>query len=142
MLSHLTLEIDAKLVRAELDFWGWLGYKRLQRTRAMGRTEWLRSWPGLAEEGWASSWVHLIPVPAVELPYAELKGHRFVGGRSHAAVVLGSRFKQVVESRLYPINPVEDHWGQRVFTMCPTGWRVELLANHPAASWPGAPVED
>ena len=138
----MTLEIDASLVRAELDFWGWLGYKRLQRTRAMGKTEWLRSWPGLAEEGFASSWVHLIPVPANELPVAWLSGHRFVGGRSHAAVVLGSQFKQVVESRLYPINKAEDHWGERVFTLCPTGWRVELLATHPRATWPAAPVED
>jgi hypothetical protein len=142
VISHVTLEIDAKLVRAELDFWGWLGYKRLQRTRHMGVTEWLRSWPGLAEEGCASSWVHLMPVPAHELPYSELKGRRFVGGRSHLAVVVGSQFENIVASRLYPVSEVADHWGPRVFTQCPTGWRVELLRQHPAAKWPAAPVED
>lgn len=142
MISHLTLEIDAKLVRSELDFWGWLGYKRLQRTRAMGPTEWLRSWLGLAEEGWPSSWVHLIPTPAEQLPVSWIDGHRCVGGRSHAAVVLGSQFDRVIASRTYPVSQAESHWGPRVFTLCPTGWRVELLRNHPAATWPSAPVED
>lgn len=141
MISHITLEIDKSLVPAELGFWAILGYKRLQRTRAMGRTEWLRSWGGLAEEGLPSSWVHLVPVEHDDVP-----GSRFgTGGRGHPAVVVGSQFERVCEelSRSdHGLVRVEPHWGERAFTRCPSGHRVEILSNHPAAKWPGAPVSD
>lgn len=138
LISHVTLEIDNSLVTAELGFWAWLGYKRLQRTRQMGHTEWLRSWPGLAAEGWASSWIHLVPVPAYELPQAPLG----VGGRSHVAVVIGSQFARVVRTKDWPVYEAEEHWGKRVFTRSPSGWRIEILEAHPRAAWPGAPRED
>jgi hypothetical protein len=58
------------------------------------------------------------------------------------AIVLGGRFREVVATKLWPVYEAEEHWGRRVFTRSPTGWRVEVLENHPRASWPGAPRSD
>jgi len=149
VISHVTLEIDKDLLGPELRFWRLLGYDRMQRTRAMGQTEWLRSWPGLAAEGWASSWIHLVPVERSSLPVAVIgEGEsraELVGGRAHPAVVVGSRFNEVLRLLLRggtPVHLYPEHWGRRAMTRSPSGWRVEVLEAHPLAKWPAAPRDD
>jgi hypothetical protein len=143
LISHVTMEVNKRLVARELEFWRCLGYDRGGvRSRSTERTEWLRSRLG---NGLVASWVHLIPVDVEDVPRSRFG----VGGTGHPAVVIGGAYydalNDLVRLGFGPIIEVPvtgGAWGCRFFAESPSGWRVEVMERGPAAAWPGPPDPD
>lgn len=132
MIHHVTLEIDKAKTLDEIAFWQALGYVRPQRTRSMGKTEWLKNLVG-------GDYIHLYP-----------RGGTVTQGPptfGHVAIIPPNLSKTLdnLERLAYVVRIAEgsQYWGaRRVFVFSPSGHRVELMEHAPPAKWPAAPEDD
>lgn len=134
MIHHVTLEIVDRLKSQELDFWRAVGYVRLQRTRQMGKTEWLRE-ELVDARGGPVSHVQLV---AVKSPATEF-------GLGGVALTCPRGLDVAMESldRLpFKVEAtwLEEYWGaKRLLVVSPSGHRVQLMEYAPGATWTTAP---
>lgn len=129
MIYAVTIEIDRRKVNDELLFWKALGYVRVQRTRAMGPSDWLHSRQGIRDYvelvkgdsplGFQDGRIWIIPPNYVEC------------SRDLDRLQFGVEF--------WPLDP---YFGaQRMAVKGPSGYIVELLSRYPGIHLGGPPSD-
>lgn len=136
MIHHVTLETDKNKTLQELEFWQALGYARPQRTRAMGKTEWLKNVMG-------GDHIHLYPMTA----HPANPEDPTIPSLGHVAIIPPNLLVTLVRlgKLSFDVRAEEgtEYWGaRRVFVFSPSGHRVELMEYAPPAKWPAAPEDD
>lgn len=138
MIHHVTIKILPSVKNQELDFWRALGYVRLQRTRQMGKTEWLREEVSDSRE-YPTSNIHLFAEDGGESKWESLE---------HVAITCPRGLDVAMENLDRLQFKVEAEWGEpywgarRLFVRSPSGQRVELMEYAPVAAWSPTPDGD
>lgn len=138
----MTLEIDVRRVEQELTFWRHLEFVRLQRTRQMGRTEWLKGPDG--------AFIHLFPIARLEAGVEWAWGRTGSVPRYGHVAIVPKDFEVIlrwigksVGEFVLQYEWLSDYWGaRRVCVYSPSGHRVEVMEFAPSVKWPAAPEED
>lgn len=118
MLQHVTLEVAPADIERSVEFWGLLGFRRVEPPPALAGT-----FVWLEREG---TQIHL-----------ERNGSPVVPPRGHVAVV-APKFEQTA-ARLtehgFEVTRGREHWGAaRAKALAPGGHRVELMAASPGVA--------
>jgi catechol 2,3-dioxygenase-like lactoylglutathione lyase family enzyme len=117
MLHHVGLEVAAEHVDACVDFWATLGWHPVPQPASIAGGRWL-------ERGAAQ--IHLQVRAAPTIPP--------VGHPAFVDDALDETARRLAEHG-YEVLERTAHWGaRRIFTRCPAGHRVELMAAPPAAA--------
>jgi catechol 2,3-dioxygenase-like lactoylglutathione lyase family enzyme len=115
VLHHVSLEVPPDQVDRSVEFWGLLGFERVEPAEAIaGFVTWLE------RDG---SQIHLIHTDSAAVPTL-----------GHAAVVapdFGATMERLRGSG-FEVEEAQQLWGQRrAFAIAPAGHRVELMAAPP-----------
>jgi catechol 2,3-dioxygenase-like lactoylglutathione lyase family enzyme len=115
VLQHVSIEIPADQVDAAVEFWGLLGFERVESPEPLGGyVTWVER---------AGTQIHLIRTDAATVPVL-----------GHAAVVVDG-FTETLERVAAGGHQVEEArrlWGaRRAFAIAPGGHRVELMESPP-----------
>lgn len=116
-LQHVSLEIRAGDVEAEVRFWGLLGFGPVEPPGRLGeRSAWVQA---------GGSQIHLLFATD---PVVAREGHVAVVAADYAPTL------QRLSQAGIEIDERTAHWGaRRCFVRSPAGHRVELMAAPPAA---------
>jgi catechol 2,3-dioxygenase-like lactoylglutathione lyase family enzyme len=116
MLQHVTIELTADQVEACVEFYGLLGFRRVEPPESLaGRATWVER---------RGTQVHLMPV---DEPVVPPSGHHALLVDDYDATLTALR-----DAGFEP-EPRQEHWGSpRSFVRNPAGHRVELMAGSPA----------
>ncbi len=117
MLQHVSIEVPPEQVEAMVDFWGLLGFERIDAPEALGgHVTWL------ARRG---THIHLIHTEEATVP---VLGHAAVVAEDFEAAL------QRVADAGYEVAETRQLWGaRRAFAIAPAGHRVELMEFPPPA---------
>jgi catechol 2,3-dioxygenase-like lactoylglutathione lyase family enzyme len=120
VLQHVTLEVDARLLRECVAFWGLLGFHEMQAPpRLGGRFTWV---------GRGDTQIHLLPVESTT-PARE--GHVAVIAPDYEATL------HALHGAGFQPTPGLDAWdAPRVFVREPAGHLVEVMSKPPLPPWP------
>ena len=115
VLQHVSIEIAPDQAEAAVEFWGLLGFERVESPEALGGyVTWLER---------AGTHIHLIHTDAASVPVL-----------GHAAVVVDdfqATFDRVADAG-HEVSETRELWGaRRAFAVSPGGHRVELMAAPP-----------
>jgi hypothetical protein len=115
VLQHVSIEIDPAAAEDAVEFFGLLGFERVESPEALGgRVTWVE------REG---TQVHLIHTEAASVPVL-----------GHAAVVVDD-FAEALErvaAAGHEVSETRELWGaRRAFAIAPGGHRVELMEAPP-----------
>jgi len=115
MLQHVSIEVPPDELERSIEFWGLLGFERVESPEALGDAiVWVE------REG---TQIHLI---ATEAHTAPLLGHAAVVVPEHAEA------KARLREAGYQVEDTRQLWGaDRAFAIGPGGHRVELMASPP-----------
>jgi hypothetical protein len=117
VLQHVSIEIAPDEVEAVVEFWGLLGFERVESPEALGGyVTWLER---------SGTQIHLIHTDEASVPVL-----------GHAAVVVDD-FEDTlsrVAAAGHEVGETRQLWGaRRAFAISPGGHRVELMAAPPPA---------
>jgi catechol 2,3-dioxygenase-like lactoylglutathione lyase family enzyme len=115
VLQHVSIEVDPADADAAVEFFGLLGFERVESPEALGgRVTWVER---------AGTQVHLIHTEAATVPVL-----------GHAAVVVDD-FPATLErvaAAGHEVSESRELWGaRRAFAIAPGGHRVELMESPP-----------
>ena len=115
MLHHVSLEVPPVEVERTVEFWGLLGFRKLDAPEEIARyVTWL-------ERG--ANQIHLIHT---EVATAPTLGHPAVVAEDFDATVASLR------EAGFTVEDAQELWGEpRAFAIAPAGHRVELMAAPP-----------